>query len=184
MKLLLNSTPVALWHEIIHEAQMMCDITLLEELETYLVFLMIRHTNKPEVVKQVVAYEFLRNLNKTCGERQQTLQAVGDQCLILAGLFPHIAAKRLVNIRYFVDMGQSAYANISRARNDIYALLARQFVSLMDILQSIRQYSKEYVDLLPLEAYELWSETGSQRALSVLKKYTHSTPVLIDIKNK
>ena len=184
MKLLLNSTPIALWHEIIHEAQAMCDIRLIEELEAYLVFLMVRYTNKPEVVKQIIAYEFLQGINKSSAKQQDALQAVGDQCLIFAGLFPHMANKRLVRISYFVDLGQSAYANISRTNSDIYGLLSRQFVPLMDILQSIRQYSKENTDLLPLEAYELWNDTGSRRALSALKKYTHSTPVLIDIKNK
>jgi hypothetical protein len=184
MHLLLNATPIALWHQIIHEAQAMCDVTLKEELESYLVFLMVRYTNKPEVVKNIIAYEFLRGIKLSLAKRQKALQEVGDQCLIFAGLFPHIADKRLVRISYFIDMGQSAYATLSTAQNDIYALLAKQFVGLMDILQSIKQFSKDHIDLSPLEAYELWNDTGSKRALSVLKQYTQSTPIFIDIKNK
>jgi len=184
MKLLLNSTPISLWHEIIHEAQGVCDIVLKEELEAYLVFLMMRYTSRPEIAKKIIAHEFLTGLKAAFAKRQAALRDVGDQCLLLAGLFPHVADKKQVKIRYFVDLGQSAYAMISDAANDVYASLAAEFVALMDILQSIRQYSKDHADLLPLEAYELWSETGSQRALSVLKRYTQSSPILVDIKNK
>lgn len=184
MDLLLNATPVALWHQIIHEAQTMCDVTLKEDLESYLVFLMVRYTDRPEVVKNIVAYEFLRSVQLTAKKRQTALQEVGDQCLIFAGLFPHLADKRLVRISYFVDMGQSAYSLLSKNHNDLYGSLAKQFVGLMDVLQSVRQFSKDHTDLLPLQAYELWNDTGSQRAYSVLKKVTQATPVLIDIKRK
>jgi hypothetical protein len=30
---------------------------------------------------------------------------------------------------------------------------------------------------LPIEAYDLWNEGGSQRALHVLKQYTNAVPV-------
>ena len=182
MKLLLNSTPIALWYEIIHEAKIMCSIPLKDDLESYLVFLMERYTKKPEMAKQVMAHQFLEGMKANFFKRQQTLQAVGDQCLLFAGLFPQQANKRLVKISYFVHLGQSAYANISRTHNDIYGLLAGHFVALMDVLQSVRCYAKDCPDLMPLDAYELWTETGSKRALSILKQYTQATPVLIDTK--
>jgi hypothetical protein len=74
-------------------------------------------------------------------------------------------------------MGQTAYDRISKKRSDIYYSLARQFVELMDVLQSLRIYSTQHPDLLPIEAYDLWNETGSQRALSVLQQYTDCTPI-------
>src|SRR5688572_12183353 len=62
MKLLLGSTPIALWRDIIHDAESICEATLQEELETYLVFLMARYTSKPEFVKQVLAIDFLNGM--------------------------------------------------------------------------------------------------------------------------
>jgi hypothetical protein len=50
----------------------------------------------------------------------------------------------------------------------------------MDVLQSIRLYSKDSLDLLPIQAYELWTETNSKRALSVLKQYTSAIPIQVD----
>lgn len=182
MTLLLNSTPTALWHDIIHEAEATCAIALQEDIESYLVFLLMRYTQKPEFVKQIIATNFLQGIKLTRAKRKLILQNVGDHCLLFAGLFPHQATKRLVKVGYFVKLGQSAYTAISTIEDDLYSLLAKSFVPLMDVLQSIRRYSKEYPDLLPLEAYELWNETGSPRALSTLKQYTQATPTIINVK--
>ncbi len=180
MNLLLHSTPTALWHSIIHNAEETCSVFLKEELEAYLVFLLSRYTTKPEFVNQLIAHEFLRAMASTPAERNQALKDVGDKCLLFAGLFPSIAEKRLVKLSYFVKLGQAAYIGMSAKENDLYESLAEQFVSMMDILQSIRYHSKEHAELLPLQAYEVWSETGSQRALSILKQYTSSIPFILD----
>lgn len=172
MDLLTRSTSTALWHEIIHEAEASAAITLHEDLEAYLVFLLMRYTDKPDLLRQIIAMEFMQGLQSSTAQKNNLLQAVGDKCLLFAGLFPHIAEKRLVRISYFVNIGQSAYVEISRENGDLYYALADQFVPLMDVLQSIRQQP----DLLPLQAYELWNETGSKRAFSILKQYTPALP--------
>jgi hypothetical protein len=74
-------------------------------------------------------------------------------------------------------MGQSAYGTLAKTRNDLYGSLAKQFVTLMDVLQSVRHHSPQVPDLLPLQAYDLWNETGSQRAMTILKHYTQAMPV-------
>lgn len=176
MKLLINSTPIALWHDVIHEAETSCDVLLNQELESYLVFLLVRYTNKPEVANKIIATEFL-HAKQGSSKRQLALQDVGDQCLIFSGLFPKLAEKRLVKISYFISIGQVSYSAISSSNNDLYDLLAKQFVTLMDILQSIRHYADGFPDLLPMQAYDLWNEAGSQRALKVLKTYSNASPL-------
>lgn len=171
MTLLHQPQSVQLWHDLITDAEKICDISLKEEVESYLVFLLIRYIASPDVVKQIIATEFLKCAQLSPSMRELAFQNVGDKCLIMSGFFPSLAKKRLVKISYFVRLGQSSYATISKTRNDIYGLLARQFVPLMDILQSVKNH-----DLLPLDAYELWHETGSKRALALLKEYTaHKT---------
>lgn len=170
MARLLTSTSVALWHEMIHDAEKSCAIQLQEEIESYLVFLMMRYMSKPEIVKQILAVDFLHGIQSNPNQRAWMLQEVGDKCLIFTGLFPKQAEKRLVKVSYFVNLGQSSYATISKEQNDLYGSLAEQFVPLMDVLQSVRKGAA--AELLPLEAYELWHETGSQRAYSILQQYT------------
>ena len=88
MQILHNSTPTALWHDIIHEAELQCDIHLKEDLESYLVFLLMRYTTNSQIIKKIVATDFLTGMNLRLNERQQVLQEVGDNCLIYTGLFP------------------------------------------------------------------------------------------------
>ena len=177
MTLLLHPTSTGLWHEIIHEAEAACTVTLKEEVEAYLVFLLARYVNRPDFVKDIVAHEFMEGMQASHHKRALAMQEVGDKCLLFSGLFPHLAERRLVKISYFVNMGQASYEAISKKKTDLYGSLARQFVTLMDVLQSIRRYSKEITDLLPIESFELWSETGSKRSLEIFSHFTTATPI-------
>jgi hypothetical protein len=179
MTILTSTTSTALWHDIVHDAEKSCAIVLKEDVESYLVFLLMRYTNQPQLATQVMATEFLQGVKMSASKQEVVMQGVGDKCLLFAGLYPNLAEKRLVKISYFVNIGKTAYITISKKSNDLYGLLSTQFVSLMDVLQSIRLYTKHHPDLLPLQAYDLWNETGSQRAFSVLQQFTHGIPIPI-----
>lgn len=173
MSVLANENIVTLWKEAIRSAEERCLISLEQRIETYLISLLNRYTNQPELVKQIFAITFLEGVKHQPQQRLTSLQVVGDQCLLFAGLFPQQANKRLVTIKYFVDLGRTSYATISAQTNDLFASLATQFVILMDVLQAINSQST----LLPLEAYEQWELVGSQRALKTLKSYTSGFPM-------
>jgi hypothetical protein len=185
MGILTSSTSTALWHDVIHQAETACAVALSEEVESYLVFLLMRYMNKPGLLNQIIALDFLRNVDAAPAQRHLGMQEVGDKCLLYAGLYPKIADKRSVRLSYFVRIGQAAYERISKENRDLYGSLSHQFVSLMDILQSIRLYTQNSPDLLPIQAYELWNDTGSHRALNILRQYTRCSeamPVLLDTK--
>lgn len=173
MPLVTNKQVVALWQEVICEAQQQCSIQLNPQLETYLVSLLMRYSNQPELAVRIFATSFLEAQQSRQQKRMASLQIVGDECLIYAGLFPQAAEKRHVKVSYFVDLGRSAYSAVSQTANDLYWSLAIQFVSLMDVLQAIRPSS----DLLPLTAFEQWEELGSQRAFKILEQYTNGIPI-------
>lgn len=94
MNLLTHDNILALWQETIKHAEDRCSILLKDELEAYLVSLLIQYTYKPEVVKQVFATAFL---DAHQVRDNHSLQKVGDQCLLFAGLFPHAAEKASQN---------------------------------------------------------------------------------------
>jgi hypothetical protein len=140
MKILTQATPLALWYEAVQEAQVDCQITLKEDLESYLVYLLMRYTNQPNLAREAMSPRFLEGLTRPLLEKGVILQTVGDQCLLISGLFPALAEKKRVKLRYYIELGQIAYEVISRKNNDIFSLLSSQFVLLMDVLQSFRPY--------------------------------------------
>lgn len=180
MNLLTNSTTAGLWQDVVKNAENRCSIALKKELEAYLVTLLARYMTHSELTHQIFATAFMHAMQKQHKERDVALQEVGDQCLIYAGLYPNNAERRLVKLSYFVDIGRSAYAHISGAANDLYGSLAVQFVVLMDVLQAIR----EYPQMLPQEAYDIWHEVGSARAYRIWHEYLEQGVVPFNLYRK
>jgi hypothetical protein len=177
--LLLQPTPTAQWQALLHEAQTAARCRLETDLESYLVFLLIRFTDRPELADAVLALEFLNSVTTPGRLGQDRLRDVGDQCLLYSGLFPRQAERRHVQLSYFVDMGRTAYQQLSDTTehdaDGLYAHLAQGFVSLMDVLHMVRELGTGHSALDPLMAAESWSESGSEYALRALRQVTDAT---------
>ncbi len=180
-KLVLHPTSTADWQALVQEAEANCQAKLGEALESYLVFLLMRFTEYPEMARQVMALEYLEGQNQRASVRSQALQGVGDKCLLFSGLFPGRAARLRVRISYFVGLGQSAYASVSEHHNDglseLFAELSEHFVPLMDVLQATRALSGEAA-LDIIQATELWQDTQSQQARRQIALSTDATPLI------
>ncbi len=164
--LLLEPTDTAQWLELVREAEKEYGMTLPEDIESYLVFMLMRHTRQGSLEQAIMALEYLRAVDLAGAQRDDKLRDIGDQCLILSGLYPKRARRRNVRVSYYVDMGQSAYYYLSNslqhASAELYQQLCEAFVSMMDILQTIRGFNTPV--LQPIQSLELWSDTGSQAA--------------------
>lgn len=174
-RLVLEPTSTAQWKALVSEAAANCDCCLEEELESYLVFLLMRFTARPELANRVLALEYLQSMTATGSLQVEQLRDVGDQCLLYSGLYPHQASRRLVRVSYFVALGRSAYSHLAeRLRHtsaEIYTGLSDAFVGLMDVLNAMRECGSEpAMDLV--EAAELWQDTRSQRALKLIQEAT------------
>jgi hypothetical protein len=180
-KLVIQPTSTAQWHALVSEAESAASCVLSEDLESYLVFLLMRFASNPHMLARVIALDYLNNTSTERRTRHEKLREVGDQCLLFSGLFPKQAERRMVKVSYFVDLGRSAYSQLSDAiankKTDIYANLSRDFVSLMDILQTMRELQGNRSVLTPLHAYELWNDTGSRHAFKVIRALTDACPV-------
>ena len=176
----LQPTPTALWHKLVCDAEEAMDIKLDHDLESYLVFLLMRFTSKPSALSKILALDYL-NCQKSSGTiRQELLRDVGDQCLLFSGLFPKLAERRQVKNSYYVNLGRGAYSDLSGSLRhslaNMYAQLSESFVSLMDVLRAIRT-SGDHHDLSnPLQAFELWDETKSQHAYKTLLETSNALP--------
>jgi len=59
----------------------------------------------------------------------------------------------------------------------LYQNVADTFVPMMDVLQAMRTQGGAVAVLTPLQALELWQDTGSTRALDELRQTTSGTPI-------
>ena len=181
--LILHPTPIAQWQTLLYEAQKKSSIHLKEDLEAYLVFLLMRFMQDPSVATSVLGLEFLNSYHHL-NEQQHQLKEVGDKCLLFAGLFPGRAVKRRVKLSYFVKLGQMAYSTFSNYQlsdEGLFISLGEEFPKLMDVLQATRHESFQTFTLL--ESLELWHETHSPSAWNRLCNATKSLPGPINTKS-
>lgn len=184
-ELVLHPTSLAQWYELVNEAEGFIGNRLQIDLENYLVLMLQRFSNKPDMVSSVLALDFLQSLEKLGSERLELLRDVADKCLIFSGLFPGRAEKRRVSVSYFVDVGRQAYSYLSSLQREslmmqLYAELRDYFVYIMDILFSMRELSGEKSDLTLLQAEDLWRKTGSRYALTILKRHNENVVITRD----
>lgn len=164
--LILEPTSQSQWQALVQEAQASCDRRLDETLESYLVFLLMRFCKQPHCTSRIIAEDYLNSQTCTGELRIERLRDVGDHCLLFSGMFPQLAERRLVRISYFVNLGRSSYQQLSSMLDHswsvVYEHLSHAFVVLVDILHAMRELGGDSI-LTPLQAMDLWLETGSRR---------------------
>jgi hypothetical protein len=154
--ILADGPQVALWTDLVHEAEQGAATRLDEELESYLVFLLMGHTRDVQLHCGAVALDYLLARAASGTRHKQELRDVGDRCLLLAGLYPEQAERRLVSIRYFLDVGSNAYEELASALSagiaQLYGHLAQAFARLVRVLMEVRRHMRA---IAPLILHEL-----------------------------
>jgi len=172
----LPTSSLSAFYTLVEEARQLSTSRVNDELQSYLVLLLLQWVKSPQIADSIFALDFLENIKKTRTANLQALREIGDKCLIFSGLFPGNARRRLVNVSYYVRLGQNAYLALSRHSHDklapLYEKLGQHFVPLMDILQTIREMDKKENALDLLEAEDLWNKTHSDHALKILRTAT------------
>jgi len=171
-KLILDSSELSQWHTLVQEAEQDYGSHLDEAMQSYLVFTLMRFAKNQQLNSHALALDYLTSHHLPQNLRSDKLRDIGDQCLLVSGLYPQSAEKRHVGASYYVDLGRSAYHHISMVTQqgiaELYQQLAESFVLLMDLLQTIRQYSAPA--LQPIAALDLWQQTGSRAAYKQITK--------------
>lgn len=171
-QLVLHPTSEAQWQALVSEAALLANCNLDQDMESYLVFLLMRFTSRPEMIGRVMALDYLESLNSTGSQRCEQLRDLGDQCLLYSGLFPAHASRKNVSVNYYVGMGRTAYHQLSEVVQHSIAALYQQiaygFVHLMDVLHAMRAMDCEQC-LEPMLAYDIWEQTGSRFAKQAVR---------------
>lgn len=137
-----------LWHDLVREGEQRSRERLDEDAESYLVFTLMRHHRDAPLAHRTMALELLDALHCSGRRREGELRDVGDRCLLLAGFYPELAQRRRVDLRYFIQLGRGAYAQLAdemrAALARLYAHLAQDFDRLVRVLMAVRTLSGEW----------------------------------------
>lgn len=118
-------------------------------------------------VDEPLALRLARALRSGGSEQRARLRSLGDFSLFMTGFFPDSFRRRLVDVDYYVSMGEYAYGSLARldedAFSEVFTELANKFVGFTDVLADISERTAlaSHTDVLRL--YEKWLRTGSER---------------------
>lgn len=149
MKLILEPTQTAHWYSLINEAEAVCHYQLHQDLESYLVFLLMRFMQKPEVASSILVEDFFRAFHQAGRLRNVNMQSVGDKCLLLAGLYPDRAKRQCGDLDFVSSLGKMAYRSINEySTAELYQTLAKAWPVLQEVLYAVRSRRGEFVNFL------------------------------------
>ncbi len=111
-------------------------------------------------------------------KRTQLLRSIGDNSLYLTGFFPESLKGKVMDVSYYMRMGESAYSHLHQtleaqsnedSREKIFKELSKKFEEMAKVLSSISDKSKSTHDRGLIHLYEKWLSTKDQRASEILK---------------
>ena len=110
--------------------------------------------------------------------RKSLFQNVGDISLYKAGFFRESLNRSKIDVEYYIGMGGAAYLNASKITDErhfqtLFSELSEKFDRFVKVLFEVSErtsLSSTKTETEILRMYDLWSNTGSERAARVLKK--------------
>jgi hypothetical protein len=160
--ILTDDSQTALWQALVRDAESRASRTLGDDLESYLVFTLMRHQRDAQLGGRTIAIEWLETLLANGRRREEGLRDVGDGCLLIAGLYPQQAQRRRVSLSYFQDIGSDAYRHLgeraSGGLESLFRQLASAFAELVRVLFEVRRLAAPAARLDPGLAFD-WCES-------------------------
>ena len=100
------------------------------------------------------------------------LRRVGDTSLFISGFFGESLSRSLVDVDYYIDLGERAYGCLARQEGEAFAEvfeeLAEKFGALVDVLTEVSERGGLTSNTDVLRLYEKWLRTGSRRSGELL----------------
>jgi hypothetical protein len=114
-----------------------------------------------------LALRLKRALESAGLEQRERLRNLGDFSLFTSGFFSDSLHRQVVDVDYYVSMGEYAYGSLGRrdaeALGDVFSELARKFVSFVDVLSDVSEHTTLAPSSDLLRTYDRWMRTGSPR---------------------
>ena len=170
------------FHEVVTDALSVVDLPASEPASWYLVGLLGEMT-RTRIDDEPLGVKLAQPVVDPA-QRVRTLKHVGDTSLYVAGYFAESLSRSLVDVDYYVGLGQTAYAQLARSLpsksiSEVYEELAENFPRFVDVLAEVRKRS-ELATADVGKLYEMWLRTRD----AWIEKKLRAAGVLVDPDHK
>lgn len=125
--------------------------------------------------RETLAEMLLKAQNSNSIVRVELLKKLGDVSLYVSGFFGDSFQRKIIDVDYYVDMGEVAYSSLANEIKEdtsrkVFQEYSSRFLEFVEILDHISNKSKITNDANLLRLYEKYLKTGSQRAKEILEE--------------
>lgn len=171
-----NESPVEYFRELVESAMQHQHLAALEMTSFYLVNLLAGfvHFDRSSPVGDDVplGVRFARALQEGGARQRDGLRQVGDESLFVSGFFADSLNRSLVDVDYYMHLGEIAYGSLARQGDDtfgeVFDELAAKFPAFVDVLGEISERTALASNSDLLRLYEKWLRTKSRRSGDLL----------------
>ena len=171
-----NETPSELFRDLVESAMANQHLDVREHTSFYLVNLLtacVQQDRLPGGDGDAPLGVRLAEALQTAGLAQRDgLRRVGDQSLFISGFFGDSLNRSLVDVDYYVQLGECAYGCLARrereALGEVFDELAEKFTAFVDVLGEVSERTSLASNRDLMRLYERWLRTGSTRSARLL----------------
>src|SRR5688572_9764131 len=171
-----NESPVEYFRELVESAMHHQRLAAGELTSFYLVNLLAGfvHFDRSPVAaeEEPLGVRFVKALQEGGVRQRDGLRQVGDQSLFVSGFFADSLNRSLVDIDYYMQLGEYAYGSLARQGDDtfgdVFDELAAKFPAFVDVLGEVSERTALASNSDLLRLYEKWLRTKSRRSGDLL----------------
>jgi len=171
-----TETPAEYFRELVQSAMQRQHVSAQETTSFYVVNLLSTFVHfdrvPPSGEDEALGVLLVRALQAAGTTQRQVLRSVGDRSLFMSGFFADSLNRGLIDIDYYIHLGEYAYGSLARRSDDtlgdVFDELAEKFSAFVDVLAEVSEQSALSTNVDLLRLYERFLRTGSRRTADLL----------------
>lgn len=184
----LLTSPEEFFRDAVNEAFEKRRVETMPVVKNYVVGLLSKYILTERMSRDTLAEMYLRANSSEKTKRIELLQQLGDTSLYISGFFGDSLQRKIVDIDYYIEMGEVAYFSLSstlqRDTSVVFSEMSQKFVAMVDVLSYISQKSSADTNSNLLRLYEKYMKTGSDLAKDQILNKGLALPAAVNKKTK
>jgi hypothetical protein len=171
-----SESPTEYFRELVEAAMQRQHLEAREHTSFYIVnlltgFMRVDRSRSGED-EEPLGIRFVKALQTGGSAQRDGLRRVADRSLFISGFFSDSLNRSLVDVDYYIQLGERAYGSLARQADDnfvdVFDELAEKFAAFVDVLGEVSEQTAVTSNADLLRLYEKWLRTGSRRRADLL----------------
>lgn len=170
-----RESPVEFFRDLVESALQRQHLSARDRTSFYLVNLLagfVHGDRSGPDDEEPLGVRFVKALQEAGARQRNELRRVGDRSLFISGFFADSLTRSLVDIDYYIQLGEHAYGSLARQGDgtfaDVFDELAAKFPAFVDVLGDVSERTALTSNADLLRLYERWLRTRSRRSGDLL----------------